>query len=92
MLLQPRYFQTLQMYKGILFVVLTALLLWWLLRIFYKDQQKRITQLERNDTELKKSERRYKMLFDRSPFSKLIFDVENMRILDVNEHAVKHVS
>jgi PAS domain S-box-containing protein len=40
--------------------------------------------------ELRESKRRYQVLFDHSPLPKLIFDLETLKIVDVNETAIKH--
>lgn len=48
-----------------------------------------ITEKVKIETELKASEKRYKMLFNKSPIPKWIFDVHSLEIVDVNESSIK---
>lgn len=43
----------------------------------------------RHEAGLRESEERYKMLFEKSPLAKWIYDVETLHFLEVNEAAVK---
>ncbi len=40
--------------------------------------------------ELERSKERYQFLFDYSPLPKIIFDIETLKIIDVNKTALKH--
>ncbi|MGC4056588.1 MAG: PAS domain-containing protein [Chitinophagaceae bacterium] len=74
---QQYLFQTI---KGIFYVVSTALLLYYMLRRFYKAQQQKVD-------ELRESEQRYQFLFLSSPLAKIIYDADTGKIQEVNERA-----
>lgn len=79
-----------QLIKGLFFVFITGVMLYWMLKYFYTEQKKRIVQLEANKAELAESARRYELLFTKSPLPKMIFDTTTLRFLDVNRQAVRH--
>lgn len=54
------------------------------------DQIKQLADRKIIQEELEKSRERYRLLFDYSPLPKIIFDIETLRIIDVNKTAVKH--
>lgn len=49
-----------------------------------------ITEQKRADEELRESEQRYRVLFDRSPFPKMLYDEQSLRFLAVNDTAAEH--
>jgi PAS domain S-box-containing protein len=49
-----------------------------------------ITERAAVKAQLEESERRYRELFDSSPIPKVVFDVESLRFLSVNDEAVRH--
>ena len=49
-----------------------------------------ITQKKQAEQILKASEKKYELLFQTSPLSKWIYDIDTYQILDVNETAVSH--
>ncbi len=74
--------------KGFLFVAVTAILLFYLLKYFYLDQKAKIRELEERETRLSHSEHRYRIMFDHGPLPKWIFDAATLQFLDVNEEAI----
>ena len=49
-----------------------------------------ITERKRAEESIKKSEEQYRYLFNYSPMPKWIYDIENFKILEVNEAAINH--
>lgn len=49
-----------------------------------------ITERKRVEEQLRQSEEKFKLLFERSPLPKWAFESETLRFVDVNEAAVKH--
>jgi len=82
--------QWLQTVKGISYVSITGILLYMLLFRYYKELNRRIYKLERNERQLKDSEYKYKLLFESGPMPKWIFDIQTLQFLYVNEQAVRH--
>lgn len=68
-------------YKGWLFVMITAPILYFILKRDFRLRQ----QVE---DELKKSEERYRYLFDNNPFPMWIYDFKSWCFLAVNEAAI----
>jgi PAS domain S-box-containing protein len=50
----------------------------------------RVVERERALEALRESEERFRLMFERSPLPKLVFDRETLRFLDVNEAAIRH--
>jgi PAS domain S-box-containing protein len=50
----------------------------------------RVVERERAVEALRESEERFRLMFDRSPLPKWVFDQETLRFLDVNEAALRH--
>lgn len=80
----------LQLIKGLVFIGITGVMLFFMLRYFYTEQKKRITELETNKIELAELANRYELLFSESPLPKWIFDTETLRFLEVNDEAIRH--
>jgi PAS domain S-box-containing protein len=72
------YFQIL---KGLTFVIVTTIFLFFLSKNFYKKTLNFISVLE-------ESERKYKPLFDNNPSPMWVFDIETNQFVDVNNAAV----
>jgi PAS domain S-box-containing protein len=66
----------LQTIKGWLFVCVSALLIYFILR--------------RDVSALNESEQRYKLLFDNNPNPMWVYDAETLRFLTVNDAAIEH--
>ncbi len=56
------------------------------LTFFYKD----ISERKITEEELKKSEEKYRLLFDNNPLPMWMIDVDTLNIIDVNEAAIVH--
>lgn len=56
------------------------------LTIYFRD----VTESKIAELALKQSEEKYKILFDKSPLPKLIYDLQSLKILEVNESAINH--
>lgn len=89
-MLYPSKYYLLEMYKGVLFICITSILLFYLLRYFYLEQKKQLLQLQASHIELIRTEENYRLLFEDGPMPKWIFDPETLKFLDVNELAVEH--
>lgn len=95
------YFQTI---KGFLYVVITALLLFFLVRRYYNSLTSRLLNLEnlnkilekqkadqeKYSHELEESEKRFSDLFNICPLPLWVFDYETFKFLDVNAAAIRH--
>lgn len=95
------YFQTI---KGFLYVFLTALILYFLIRSNYLKQLGQISKLEEMNADLKlqrtinektfqnlkESEKKYSNLFLLCPLPLWVFDSVSYRFLDVNLAAINH--
>ena len=69
------YIQLVNSGKGLLFVMVTSLLLWQLIRL----NNKRLTQ----------SEKQYRLIYEDSPIPNWIYDLQSLRFVSVNESAIK---
>jgi PAS domain S-box-containing protein len=49
-----------------------------------------VTQLEQYQASEREAAEKFKLLFERSPLPKWVFDLETLRFIDVNEAAVEH--
>ena len=62
----------------------------FILSIDITEKKKKEEEIKLAEETIKKSEAQYRNLFNYSPLPKWIYDIENFKILDVNEAAVKH--
>ena len=85
---QQSAYQTL---KGFIYIFFTALLLFFLLRRFYKAQFIKLNELKNKERYLRESESRYQLLFEESPLAKIIYDKETLNILELNNQALKNL-
>lgn len=86
-ILQQAKIQTL---KGCGYVVLTASLLYVLIKRYHQQLQDKITALEKTQSDLGKSEDNYRKLFDSSPMPIFIYDPQTEHILKVNNAALSY--
>lgn len=70
----PFSFNTVQTYKGLFFVTITAVLLFW---VVYKLTDRLI-----------KNDEQYRMMFNSNPTPMWIYDLESLRFMTVNQAAV----
>ncbi len=74
----------LQTYKGWLFILLTALMLYWLIRSYGSRIIDALEKLSLREAALKESETKFRTLLEQSPFSTLIFSPDG-RIAMMNQ-------
>lgn len=74
---------TVQTIKGCFYVVLTATLLYVLIRRYNSELNDKVAKLQ-------KSDERYRLLFDASPSPGFIYDPQTQQILKVNNAALKY--
>lgn len=81
----------LQTYKGIGFILLTAILLYTLVKRNLDSTTSHYQQIidvkQKADEQLQKSQKLYTTLFNHSPLPKFIFDIETFKFLLVNDAA-----
>jgi PAS domain S-box-containing protein len=77
-----------QTYKGFFFVAFTSMLLYLLVKRFYRNISNEIQKLEVANKALEESEKRYGDLFRLSPLPLWVYDCATLRFLTVNEAAV----
>lgn len=61
--------------KGLIFVLITSVLLWHLIRL--------------NNRRLAKSEKQYRLMYEGSPMANWIYDLKSLKFVSVNDSAVK---
>lgn len=71
-----------QTLKGLLFVLLSGLLIYWLLL-------RKGKQIEAITQHVYAGEARYRLLFENNPLSMWVYDLETLAFLDVNHTAIK---
>lgn len=76
-----------QTVKGFFYIVFTTLLLGFLMKRFSRELKSRLEQLQESKTELKRSEKNYRLLFDSSPLPVFIYEPRTDRILKANNAA-----
>ncbi len=74
----------LQTYKGWFFILLTALMLYLLIRSYGGRIVEALEKVREREAALKESETKFRMLLEQSPFSTMIFSSEG-RIVMINE-------
>ncbi|MBL7718917.1 MAG: PAS domain S-box protein [Flavipsychrobacter sp.] len=79
-----------QTYKGFFFVGFTSLLLFFLVKRFYREIAGEVVKLEATNKALEESEQRYIDLFRLSPLPLWVYDEETLRFLAVNDAALSH--
>jgi diguanylate cyclase (GGDEF)-like protein/PAS domain S-box-containing protein len=80
----------LQTFKGWLFVGVTAVLLFVLIRRSLQAMAAAVQALSEKEQSLRQSEERYRFLFEKNPHPMWIYDLETLRFLAVNDAAVEH--
>ena len=70
-----------QTYKGLAFVLLSSLLIWWLVR-------RALVAVAEAEKARFESEVRYRQIFEKTTSVSLLVDVETLRLIDVNPAAV----
>ncbi len=78
-----------QTYKGFLYVTVTGILLFLMLRSNNKILGRSLSKLKRNQQILRQSEEKYRVLYHESPGLKIIYDIDTLTILDVNSAATQ---
>ncbi|HTS88183.1 MAG TPA: PAS domain S-box protein [Gemmatimonadales bacterium] len=73
--------QRLGTFKGLIYVGLTALIIWWLVR-------RALTEVAEAESARFESESRYRQIFERTTSVCLLVDAETLRLVDVNPAAV----
>lgn len=77
-----------QTFKGFFYIGVTALLLYYIVDCFYKKLGNKLEKLEKVNTALEESEKRYSDLFHLSPSPLWVYDCATLRFLAVNEAAI----
>jgi diguanylate cyclase (GGDEF)-like protein/PAS domain S-box-containing protein len=80
----------LQTFKGWLFVGVTAVLLFVLIRRSLQAMAAAVQALSEKEQSLRQSEERYRFLFEKNPHPMWIYDLETLRFLAVNDAGVEH--
>jgi len=75
-IINGNYLQAISSGKGLLFVLVTSILLWYLIK--------------RNNKRLAESEKQYRLMYEDSPIPNWIYDLETLQFLSVNESAIEH--
>ena len=81
--LRSEVFQALWKLKGVGFVVVTALLLYWAMSRMVRNR-------DRFAADLSKSEERFRAVFERHPYPMWVFHTGTYRFLAVNDAAIRH--
>lgn len=76
----PEWLTTVQSYKGVAFVMLSGILIYFLVKFYFKSQLKSKTALE-------KTIRHYQLIFDKNPLPSFIIDPQKQSFLAVNKAA-----
>ncbi|MFO7526989.1 MAG: PAS domain S-box protein [Ignavibacteriaceae bacterium] len=93
----PKLQYQLQTPKGIFFIIVTGLFLYYLIRRdikianeLYKSEYHSRVAAEKAKSSLEESEKNYKVLFISNPNPMWVYDVETLNFLDVNEAAINN--